>query len=135
MNDYPKILYVEDDYLSRMVIHILLQEKLDLQHVVILEDSQHFIDRIENLPFMPDIILLDIHMKPLNGFQMLSLLRDHPVFQHTLVVALTASVMNEEIDQLRNAGFNGVLAKPLDEDLFPEQLRRLLEGEAIWTVS
>lgn len=134
MSDYPKILYVEDDSLSRMVVDILLREQMGLQHVIILEDSRNFEDRMDEFPFLPDIILLDIHMKPINGFQMLDILRQHPLYQNLSIVALTASVMNEEIDQLRSAGFDGVLAKPLDQVAFPGMLYRLLNGEKIWSI-
>jgi CheY-like chemotaxis protein len=51
-----------------------------------------------------------------------------------MVMALTASVMNEEINKLREAGFDGVLGKPLSFHTFPDTLRRILAGERIWTV-
>jgi CheY-like chemotaxis protein len=135
MNSFPKVLYVEDDALSRMVVEILLREKLYLSHVVIFPDSRDFRVNLDHLPFEPDIILLDIHIKPLDGFQMLHILRGHPVFAQKRIAALTASVMNEEVVRLRDAGFDGVLSKPLDENMFPAQLTRLLNGEKIWSIS
>jgi len=48
-----------------------------------------------------------------------------------MVVALTASVMNEEIQQRRTAGFDGCLAKPIDVDEFPHSLARILEGDLL----
>lgn len=134
MNELPKVLYVEDDVLSRMIVEIILTEKIGLRDIILFEDSYQFEERIDALPFVPDIILLDIHMKPITGFQMLDILRSHPVYRSLPIIALTASVMNEEVDQLRTAGFNSVLAKPLSEELFPEQLSRLLNGEQIWTI-
>lgn len=128
------VLYVEDDPMSRMVVEIMLGEGLGLSNVAIFEDSKAFSQRIEQLPFEPDIVLLDIHVKPLSGFQMLEILRQHPVYSNKPIVALTASVMNEEIDRLRDAGFNGVLAKPLDEVTFPDTLSRLLNGELVWNI-
>lgn len=134
MHNYPAILYVEDDPMSRIVIEILLHEVMGLSNVVILEDSTDFEQTINSLSVEPDIILLDIHMKPLSGFEMLHILRHHPVYNTKPIVALTASVMSEEIDQLREAGFNGVLAKPLNEATFPDTLTRLLHGEYIWKI-
>jgi CheY-like chemotaxis protein len=135
MSQYPKVFYVEDDPMSRMVLEILLREQMGLLHVVIFSDSSNFEDRIDEFPFVPDIILLDIHLKPLNGFQILGILRQHPVYKSKPIVALTASVMNEEVKQLQEAGFDGVLAKPLNEDTFPDTLQRLLDGEQIWSVT
>lgn len=135
MMHYPKVFYVEDDSLSRMVMEILLREKMGLLNIVILADSSNFEDKIDEFPFVPDIIFLDIHVKPLNGFQMLEILRQHPVYRNKPTIALTASVMNEEVDKLQQAGFDGVLAKPLNEETFPEILQRLLGGEHIWSIN
>jgi CheY-like chemotaxis protein len=128
------ILYVEDDALSRMVMQLLLTRGLGYKNVTIFETSADFINRVEALSPKPTLIFLDIHMVPLTGFEMLKLLRAHKDFQHTLVVALTASVMNEEVEQLRQAGFDGVIAKPIDQDTFPDTLTRILNGELIWNV-
>lgn len=134
MSDYPRVLYVEDDPMSRLVIDILLREQVGLHHLAIFEDSQDFIARVETLPFIPDIVLLDIHVKPIDGFEMLELLRNHTTYQSKPIVALTASVMNEDIARLKGAGFNGVLAKPIDSGTFPDTLNRLLKGESIWKI-
>lgn len=128
------ILYVEDDMLSRKVMELLLTRCLGFTHVSIFETSANFVQRLEALSPKPELIFLDIHMLPLSGFDMLKLLRTHAAFQRTQIVALTASVMNEEVEQLRNAGFDGVIAKPIDQDTFPETLTRILNGELIWNV-
>ncbi len=47
----------------------------------------------------PDVILLDIHVKPYSGFEMLEMLRKMNGFVDVPVVALTASVMNEEVQK------------------------------------
>jgi DNA-binding NarL/FixJ family response regulator len=48
------------------------------------------------------------------------------------VVALTASVMYEEVRRLRDAGFDGVIAKPINFDTFPAALDRILSGGQVW---
>jgi CheY-like chemotaxis protein len=65
---------------------------------------------------------------------MLEMIRERPEFDHVPVVALTASVMNEEVQQLKRAGFNGVIAKPIDVDTFPDILQRILDGETVWRI-
>lgn len=130
----PAILYVEDDPQSRKLMSMLLKGRMKLPHVTILEDSENFQAHVEALDPKPDIILLDIHMKPLNGFEMLTLLREYDWLQNTPIVALTASVMSEEVQRLRSIGFNGCLAKPIDLQTFPETLERILEGEIIWRI-
>jgi CheY-like chemotaxis protein len=130
----PVVLYVEDDARSRKLMAMLLKGRMKLPHVTILEDSQDFLDHVDALDPKPDLILLDIHMKPHNGFEMLEMLRQLEWVNGIPIVALTASVMNEEVQQLRSAGFNGCLAKPIDLDSFPETLERILDGESIWRI-
>lgn len=134
MQIYPAVLYVEDDALSCEIMRLLLQGEMQLQHVTIFQDSADFLARAQALTPRPDVILLDIHVKPYTGFDMLAMLRSQPAWEDVPVVALTASVMNEEVQQLRAAGFNGVISKPIDQDYFAALLARILHGEAIWHV-
>lgn len=133
MND-PVVLYVEDDPQSRKLMRMLLNGRMHLTHVTILEDSQDFLTHVEALDPQPDIIFLDIHVKPFDGFDMLAMLRQLDTLRSTPVVALTASVMNEEVQKLRTAGFNACLAKPIDLSTFPDVMRRILDGESIWRI-
>ena len=127
------ILYVEDDPESREVMSIAA-DLMGVSQITIFENSEDFQERVSHLKPQPNLILLDIHMGPYNGFEILKMVREHPVFCLTPVVALTASVMNEEIDQLQQAGFNGVIAKPIDIDMLSKVLDRICAGEKVWTL-
>ncbi len=131
----PVILYVEDDMMSREVMMLLLKRRMKFEHVYVWEDSTDFANQLTTLPHKPDIIFLDIHMEPIDGFGMLEILRAHPDYAKIPVVALTASVMNEEVTLLRTKGFDGALAKPVDQRNFPDILRRLLNGEQVWRIT
>lgn len=131
-NNKPAILYVEDEPLSRQVMEMLLMRGLGFKHLTIFEDSSDIVARMEGLTPQPEIVLLDIHMKPHDGFEVLSMLRSHKEFRSIKVVACTASVMNEEIEKLQAADFNGCLGKPIDADFFPEFLSRIVKGERVW---
>lgn len=133
MNDKPVILYVEDEVFNRKVMN-LMAAYLDLPRIVIFEDSVDFLARAERLDPQPDIVFLDIDVKPLHGFEMIKLLRESRRFDGIPILAMTASVLNEEIYQLRLAGFNGCIAKPVDIDHFPEALERILAGEEVWEI-
>ena len=128
------ILYVEDDTKSRHVLRLYLNLQLKIKHVTIFEDSANFMERVAALAPQPDIILLDIHVPPINGFEMLKLIRETPHFKDIPVVALTASVMNEEVHALKHAGFNGCLAKPLDLKSFPEDIDQIMNGTKVWRI-
>jgi CheY-like chemotaxis protein len=129
----PTILYVEDEARSRRVMQLMLN-RMNIPQVTMFEDSSDFLARAEALDPRPDVILLDIHVRPYNGFEMLAMLRQSELLAQVRIVALTASVMNEEVDQLKTAGFDGCLAKPIDSDAFPEILAQIMRGESIWHI-
>jgi two-component system sensor histidine kinase TorS len=128
------LLCVEDDPSNRLVMKLLVEKTLTAKSYVIFEDSADFISRLRDLPVRPDIILLDIHVSPFNGFQMLKMIREDSVYCNTKVVALTASVMNEEVERLRKSGFDGAIGKPITLSAFPVVIERILNGESIWQV-
>lgn len=134
MSQYPAVLYVEDDSQNREIMQLLLVDEMGLEHVSLFEENANFLERVRSLDPQPDVFLLDIHVKPYTGFEMLEMLRADEAYKNTPIIALTASVMNEEVHKLKNAGFNGVIAKPLDLEMFPATLQRILKGETVWYV-
>lgn len=128
------VLYVEDDPASRDVLRILQRINPGFMQLTVFDNSKDFEERLLALDPQPDLALLDIHMKPYTGFDMLGIIRSHREYDRTPVVALTASVMNEEVQLLKEAGFHGVLAKPLDLDEFPQVIQRIVKGERVWHV-
>lgn len=135
MRSEPVILYVEDDASSRKLMSMLLRGRMKLPHVTILEDSTDFMKHVEAMEPKPDVVFLDIHVKPHDGFEMLEMLRKLEWMAKTPIVALTASVMNEEIQKLGTAGFSGCIAKPIDLNSFPETLNAILDGEVLWRIA
>ena len=135
MSDQIAVLYVEDDRSSRKVMDLILRARMGLQNVTIFENSENFLERVLALNPMPDVIFLDIHMAPHDGFEMLTMLKGNEKLKDIPVIALTASVMNEEVERLRTAGFQGCLAKPIDSDAFPQTLARIRAGELVWEIT
>ncbi len=129
------IVYLEDNETSRTVMEVLLKEMLGYTHITILSDSTDFMAKLEALNPKPVLILLDIHMQPYNGFDILKALRAHNDFCRTTVVAVTASVMNEEVEMLKQAGFDGGIAKPIQMHVFPDLIEQLLRGEKVWHIA
>jgi CheY-like chemotaxis protein len=65
---------------------------------------------------------------------MLALIKAETDYAETKVIALTASVMNEEITKLRTSGFDGAISKPISIQTFPNLLEQVLNGETVWHV-
>ncbi len=134
MVQQPVFLYIEDDPLSREIMAMMIQT-LGFSDLTMFDSSEKFMDRIEALPSLPDVIFLDIHMKPHNGFEMLEALRLHPILASRRIIAVTASVMNEEVARLRSAGFDGAIGKPLDYEHFASLVEKVLNGERVWHIT
>lgn len=79
-----------------------------------------------------DLILMDIRLPYEDGYQALQKIRGNARLKDTLVIAVTAEASEEQMQKAIEAGFDGFLGKPLDPDRFPEQIRRILSGEAVW---
>lgn len=130
----PVILYVEDDQLSREVMEIILCDTMGFNQVTILPDSSDFLSKVKAMNPKPTVILLDIHIQPHSGFDMLKMLRSEEEFKNIRAVAFTASVMSQEVQELKKAGFDGAIAKPVDFDTFPQIMNRILKGETLWRI-
>jgi CheY-like chemotaxis protein len=128
-------LYVEDDPLSRQVMELIVTRLVASAGLVTFGDSQGFMARLQEFSARPDLILLDIHMRPDDGSALLDMIRRQPDYAGIKVVAVTASVMNEEMAMLQDAGFDAAIGKPIDQFSFAEFVERVLDGEAIWHVS
>lgn len=135
MFDRYSYLYVEDDPLSQEIMRMLMAHGMGVENLTIFDDSREFMKRTLGLNPKPDIILLDIHVTPLDGFEMLGLLRSNHDFRATKIIALTASVMNEEVEKLRLMGFDGAIAKPLSFHTFPALIQQIIAGENVWHVT
>lgn len=79
-----------------------------------------------------DVVFLDLEMPKIDGYQVFEYLRTLAEMRNVPIVAYTVHV--NEINTVRQMGFNGFLAKPLDDDQFPDQLARILRGESVWKV-
>ena len=82
-----------------------------------------------------DLVLLDIHIPDEDGYAVLARLRGDSRFCNTRIVAVTADASQESLLRAKAAGFDGFIGKPLNPDEFPNQVRSILQGQAIWSCS
>lgn len=74
----------------------------------------------------PDLILLDIHLPGMDGYEVLKQLRDQESTESIPVVALTADAMSNDVNQGLNAGFNRYLTKPIKPSKLISVIRSIL---------
>ena len=75
---------------------------------------------------LPNLILLDIKMPVMNGYEVLKALRSNPLTKTIPVVALTAYSLNADKKEILAAGFNDYLAKPIKRDELMQGLAQYL---------
>jgi CheY-like chemotaxis protein len=90
-----------------------------------LEGGGQYADRATHP--VPDVILLDLKMRRIGGFEFLAWLRSRSPRQHRLipVVVMSSSVLQEDVDRAYALGANSYLIKPVDWNLFKQRIRAL----------
>ncbi|HEY6945978.1 MAG TPA: response regulator [Candidatus Acidoferrum sp.] len=74
----------------------------------------------------PDLVLLDIHMPQMDGYEVARRLRADPVCSRIPIVAVTALAMVGDRERILAAGFNGYIAKPIEAEMFLSQVAGFL---------
>ena len=124
------VLVVEDNVPNFVLIARMLAF-MGVQHCEWKTSGWQVVQFADTLPRV-DLILMDIRLPYEDGYQALQKVRAHERLKDTLVIAVTAEASEEQLQKAQQAGFDGFLGKPLDPDRFPEQIRRILNGEDVW---
>ena len=75
----------------------------------------------------PDVILMDINLPDISGYEALKILRADPATAHIPVIAVSANAMSLDIERGMKAGFFRYLTKPINVNEFMEGLDIALE--------
>src|SRR5262245_23565200 len=77
----------------------------------------------------PVLILLDVNLPGIDGYEVVAVIKSFPAFATTPVVALTAYAMEGDRQRTLVAGCDGYIQKPIDVDTFPRQVEEFLKGK------
>jgi CheY-like chemotaxis protein len=75
---------------------------------------------------VPDIILLDLRMPDMDGYEVATVIGKTPGLMHVRIVAMTASAMVGDRERIAAAGFDGYIQKPIEPETFLDTLRPFL---------
>ena len=117
-----KILIVEDVKLNVELLTQLLEEDYEL---ITASDGEEGVTMAAQE--QPDLILMDMSLPVMNGWEATRRLKANETLKHIPVIALTAHAMSGDEARARAAGCDDYLTKPLNEDLLFEKVKRLLE--------
>ncbi len=123
-----KILIVDDDPDIRKIMTRFLSAK-DYEVAVA---SDGFEAGTKVMDFNPDLLVLDLIMPGIDGFEVCKRIKKNPRTSHIKVLAITGYDTEENRDRIMEAGVDGYLAKPIERDRLLEEVEVLLAGFGHW---
>ena len=124
------LLYVEDNPANLALVEELIARRPDLR-LLSAADGELGIELAR--AYLPEIILMDINLPGISGFQAMQILRDDPTTAHIPVIALSANAVPSEIRKGLDAGFFRYLTKPIVVGEFMDTLDVALKYAAAGT--
>ena len=119
-----RILVAEDNPINRE----LIRELLEFRGYVVIEavNGKEAFEKV--LQHAPALVLADIQMPIMSGFDLVDEIRHHPTFARLPVIALTAYAMGGDREKAMQNGFTGYIAKPIDSSRFFAEIERCLNS-------
>ena len=128
MKGHPPILVVDDKWSNRaLLVDLLTGLGFDVHEATNGEEALAKIGQIN-----PQVIMTDLVMPQMDGFELIRQLRANPIFKETLIIALSASVFEEDEQKSLTAGSDAFVRKPIDALELFEILRQHLAVEWIY---
>src|SRR5437870_5034035 len=125
LDQKTKILYIEDNRENRLLVRAVLEAAGYM--IVDAEDGLAGIEAA--IREEPSLILLDINLPGVDGYELVAILKSFPNLASTPVIAVTAYAMQGDRQRTLVAGCDGYIQKPIDVDAFPRQVAEFLGGK------
>jgi CheY-like chemotaxis protein len=110
-----RVLVVDDNPANRRLLRLLLAgEAYDVRTAEGAEEALAVL-----ADFRPRLILMDLQMPGMNGFDLTRLLKGNEATRDIVIVALTAYAMKGDEEKARDAGCDGYVSKPIDTRTLP----------------
>ncbi len=119
-DDDVRILFAEDYKHSQIIVTRLLK-KNGFENIAVVENGEEALKLAEKERF--DIILMDMQMPIMNGFEAIEKIRQIPEYQDTPIISLTAFAMKGDREKCLDAGATDYIPKPIDSKEFIEKIK------------
>jgi len=117
-----KVLIIEDNEKNLYLLRFLL-EKLG-HKVVEARDGKQGLEKA--LAERPDIILMDIQLPVMDGYETTRQIRSHEEFKKTPIIAITSYAMMGDREKTLNAGCTDYIEKPIQPESFIEKIKNYI---------
>lgn len=118
-----EILVVEDNKQNRIVATKLLN-KMGYNNITDVSDGSDALKLIDKNPFRFSVILLDIIMPNIDGYEVVSVLREHYKYLIPRIIMLTALVTDKDVIKFRELGIYNYVTKPIDS----KKLKKIIQN-------
>lgn len=118
-----RLLVVDDSEINREVARRIFASEGAI--VALANDGKQAVDWLTVHTSEIDIVLMDVQMPVMDGYEATRLIRQIPILTTLPVVALSAGAFKEQQLEARSAGMSGFISKPFDVDLAIETIQRL----------
>jgi two-component system cell cycle response regulator DivK len=118
----PTILYVEDNELNRKIVRDLLRRT----SYQLIEATDGEAGVAMALAERPGLILMDVQLPKISGFEATRRLRAEPVTRDTPILAITSFALSGDEQRAKEAGASAYLAKPYSPFVLLDLIRKLL---------
>ena len=122
--EIPEVLIVDDSFSVRRVVANFVRSAG--WHPVLAKDGLEALEIIQRAPKPPDVILLDIEMPQMDGYELTSTLRAHPTYRHIPIVMLTSRAGEKHRQKAFEVGATEYLVKPYQDEVLLNLIRRLV---------
>lgn len=119
---YPSVLVVEDNFDNQQLTSWILED--NGYSVCCTDSAEEALELLELNRF--DIILMDVHLPGMDGKEATRKIRGAEHLKDIPVIALTAHVMQSELESIAESGVDDILTKPFDEQILISLLSQLL---------
>ena len=119
------ILYVEDDIHNRLLVRRILEA----QGYIFLEADTGQLGLTMITQDIPDIAMIDINLPDIDGYEIVSQIRQNADLAQLPLIAITGNVLQGDREKALAAGFDLYLAKPIDVDALPRHIAHILKSK------
>jgi signal transduction histidine kinase/DNA-binding response OmpR family regulator len=122
---HKKVLIVDDNNTNQLIAKLLLEQSgFD---VITANDGKEAVDIYQKQSTQIDLILMDIHMPNMNGYEASSAIKQ--MYPNAIIVAMTAEVTPGVKESCKQAGMEQYISKPFDPDMLIKLIQDILKSK------
>jgi CheY-like chemotaxis protein len=126
-NQHCEIVLIDDDEDDFLLLRMAFKAFSDQVELHYLSSKADLLAPLKTALTLPSLILLDMHLGSLDGFDVLAMLKEDPHLRDIPVVVWSGSLMDAEVNRCYEAGASSVVLKSADQPSLERTIRQVCE--------